>query len=192
MVDRKSHGDPINQLSARTWNSFIDAAEDFKRRKTSTPIRPTSNQRRTDIIDVRNDSPFTRAKGEVLELNGDFLLDRVEKDYLWFSGVAVTGSGNNFCVLEQPAAAGDIRPAQVSGVCVAQVNITSTSHNHAAPSSGSTVLVSGTVGPAKILHQPALTGEQTCVVLLGSAMAGELIWFRVESTGSNRCRTSTG
>lgn len=184
MVDRKSDGDPIDRLSARTWNSFIDAAEAHKRRRVATPVRQRAKHRQTDIVYVRNDSSETRLKGEVLELNGYFLLDQVDDDYLWLSGTAT--AGGNFGILKQPAAVGDIRPLQVSGACRAWVNIRDLSHDRASAEAGEPKLQSDSHGEMRILHRPEATGEQECVVLFDHPLSQRLIWFRVEDSGSNR------
>ncbi len=93
MTDRKTEGDPVNAISSRTWNSFVDAAEAHKERRLSSPSAAAGSARQTDLIHVRNDSGYDRLSGEVLALDGSFILDEVRDDYLWLSGVSVSGAG---------------------------------------------------------------------------------------------------
>ena len=59
---------------------------------------------------------------------------------------------------------GEIDDAHISGVCVAKVNIQSTSDRYAFVESSSNVLKSGKTGQFKLLGPVTATGEQSVVV----------------------------
>ena len=56
---------------------------------------------------------------------------------------------------------------QVSGVCMAKVNVSQTYHTHAYPFYTSSYLTSSYAGPVEILSPISATGEQECIVRLG-------------------------
>lgn len=115
-------------------------------------------------IKIKNSSGADRVRGEVLDV-GSMLLTNLDRRAKWFDGDTPDGT-SLFAVLLQPLLDGQIGEAQLLGVCMARVNVSNTSHTHAASANGSCVLASGTEGAAQILYHTGSTGVQNCFVLL--------------------------
>lgn len=160
------------ELSATAWNRLEQVGEWFYRnveRGRPTPIAPFFGN--PCIIQVKNISGQNLRQGEILEFTGDGLsLTIPERTNLLLDGNS-PDLESGFGVLVSPlrnstgaeAGIGDI---QVSGSCVALVNVTDTGHNFAAPASGNAVLQSAAVGPVRIVFKPSGTGEKACGVTL--------------------------
>lgn len=90
------------------------------------------------------------------------------------SGTAPTAAGNPFCVTIEGVKAGGVGRAAILGATVCDVNVAVEAHTHAGPLAGDTAkLLSGTSGPARILHKESGTGtKKALVVLLGSSGNG--------------------
>jgi len=122
------------------------------------PIRP----RETDIIKAKNTSGASRKLGEILRVEGK-AIETITAENPWLLGVEPTDTGY-FGILKEPAAISGIASLQVSGCCMALVNITDEDHKRALPVDGEYVLQSGSSGPIELLYAPSGTGEKTCVV----------------------------
>jgi hypothetical protein len=122
------------------------------------PIRP----RETDIIKAKNTSGEARRLGEILRIDGK-AIETVTDENKWLLGVEPTDDGY-FGILKEPAAISGIASLQVSGCCMALVNVTDASHTRATSADTEYVLQSGDDGPIEILFAPDGTGEKTCVV----------------------------
>lgn len=137
------------------------------------PIRP----RETDIIKAKNNSGALRRTGEILRISGK-AIETVTDENKWLLGVVPTADGY-FGILKEPAAISGIASLQVSGVCIALVDITDIDHTRADVVAGEYVLASSTSGPLEILYQPGTTGEHECVVrFAGGGGAAEIIQFQ--------------
>ena len=195
MADKVSAGQPIPR-SASLWNNMIGAANEFAARQlgqagAGLPATPPP----TDTVKIKNSSGVQVRLGEVLEIRG-FLLSSVTRGFLWFDAdtpdttdellteedtdeteIILTEEDEDiegedrsrpFVITQQDIPAGSIDRAQLSGACVALVNVTDAGHNFAAPASGQRVLQSAGGGPVRLLYKPAGTGEKLCAVLLPS------------------------
>jgi len=128
-------GDPL-KIAASTFNTFIDAARDFTARQHNRISGSQPQQRQTGIILVRNDSGAVLDRFAVLGLAGPLIdpTDNLEEfqNRVALSGVVPTTSyQGRFGILLEPAAAGDIVRACVSGACVVQVRMDDENHRQA-------------------------------------------------------------
>lgn len=121
-------------------------------------------------VKVKNTTGSNLARGKVLQISGT-PITTLKRKHLWVNGITPTAAEPNFCVLVDPIRNDKIGVGQVSGTCLASVNITNTAHTHARVSSGSTTLQSSTSGQVRILHKPSGTGIKECLVLLGASNA---------------------
>lgn len=175
-----SPGSPFKPPAARIWNNMVDAgrawADSRLNRGAPDPIRP----RETDIIKAKNTSGAARRLGEILRISGK-AIETVTDENKWLLGVEPTDDGY-FGILKEPADISVIASLQVSGCCMALVNITDEDHKRAASAAGEYVLQSGDDGPIEILFAPDGTGEKTCVVRFagGGSGGGHTIWFIIE------------
>lgn len=171
--DKRSSGQQFRPPTAQMWNAMVDAGESHQARELGAANKPLPGTRKTDILKVKNGTGAQRSRGEVL---GNFTksITTLEAEKLQLSGAAPT-SGKAFAVLLKTAASGAIVDGQVSGVCLATVNVGSTSHEYADIDPPNHKLVSAETGPVRIVWQPGSTGDQECVVLLGASSSGSTI-----------------
>jgi hypothetical protein len=162
MADKVAAGQPIPR-SASLWNNIIDVANEYAQRQLGQPDPIGSLPNPTDIVKIKNSSGGHVRLGEVLEISG-FLLTNVVRTALWFDG-DTPDTTRPFAIALQDIPEDVIDRAQVCGVCVAWVNVTSAAHQYAEVTSGSLILQSADTGPIQILYKPG-TGESLCPVML--------------------------
>lgn len=147
---------------AAIWNNMVDAgrawADDRLSSQGGTPIRP----RATDIIKIQNTSGDARRTGEILKIEGK-ALDTIVAEHIWLLGIAPTADCY-FGILKKPAEVDGVEDLQVSGCCMALIDITDADHTRADVVAGEYVLTSAVDGPIEILFAPSGTGEKECVV----------------------------
>jgi len=147
---------------AAIWNNMIDAGRAWADNRLNNgegqPIRP----RETDIIKLQNTSGASRRLGEVLKIEGK-AITTVSDEHIWLLGVEPTADCY-FGILKRPMLDDEIDQVQVSGCCMALVDIQDVDHRRADIVAGEYVLQSSDSGPIEILYAPESTGEQTCVV----------------------------
>ena len=163
MADKVAAGQPIPR-SANLWNNIIGCANDYALRQLGQPGVQSPQPIPTDIVKIKNSSGSHVRLGEVLEISG-FLLTAVKRDSLWFDGDTPDAT-RPFAIAMQDMPTDAIDRGQVSGICVALVNVTDADHDYAEVVSGEPVLQSSDSGPLRILFKPTGTGEKTCAVLL--------------------------
>lgn len=157
------------------------------------PTAPPHGTLQHTIVMVGNDTATALERGHVLELD-ETLTGSDYWAYTWPSrlkGVKPTGSDVNVCVLLEPCPAKSgttiaMANGQVSGVCMAKVDVAAITDTRAHPVADSHVLASGTSGVFTILSQLTTTGEQLVLVSFGSTGTGgggEIISFRVLASG---------
>jgi hypothetical protein len=174
---KASAGQPFKPPKAEIWNSMIDAGNSFRNGQLSNGVPDRTRPRNTDIISVKNDCGEDRARGEILSFTDKAVTDLTD-EHIWLLGSEVTVC-DYFGILKEPIADGSIGPIQVSGCCMAQVDIVDADHTCARAIAGSYVLESATTGPIEILYKPSGTGELECVVRFGGASK-----MRLGRTGS--------
>jgi hypothetical protein len=169
MADRVSSGQPIPR-SANLWNNIIGSANEYASRLLGQPSGTSSQPNPTDVVKIKNSRGSHIRLGEVLEISG-FLLTNVLRTSLWFDGDTPNGT-RPFAIALQDIPSTSIDRAQVSGACVALVNVTDADHGYAQVMDGEIVLQSASGGPIRIMHKPTGTGEKVCAVLFGAVGGG--------------------
>ncbi len=162
---KASAGQPFKPPKAEIWNSMIDAGNAFRNNQLSNGVPDRTKPRQTDIIKVKNDCGQNRARGEILSLTNKAVTD-LSDEHIWLIGSETTNC-NYFGILKEPIAIDGIGDCQVSGCCMAQVDVIDVDHTCAKVAAGSYVLESSTTGPIEILYKPNGTGELECVVRFG-------------------------
>lgn len=181
MADKVAPGQPIPR-SAALWNNIIGSANEYAAQQLGQPgagVDPVNIP--TDVVKIKNSSGGHIRLGEVLEISG-FLLTGAVRGSLWFDGDEPDGD-RPFAIATQDIPSGSIDRAQVSGVCVALVNVTDAGHGYASVAASNAVLQSSETGPIQILFKPTGTGEKICAVLFMSGGGGDgLHWIEFELT----------
>jgi len=160
-------GDRLKVL-ATTFNTMIDAARDFQSRQLNRSRQRQTDQRKADIISVRNDSGGDVGQFDVLEFSAPLFAPSYNaaefKQRVMAKGVAPVEDGNGkFVVALEPIAKGKIGKAVVVGAAVARVRMASESHGYADVAEKRTnCLESGASGAARILWgEPEASRNET-------------------------------
>jgi hypothetical protein len=166
-------------IPAETFNSFIDAARDFRERRQRTGARPAGEDRAGGTLLVRNDCGFDVGRFNVLGVSWPLFdpgTDLEEyKNEPAFSCVVPTEAGHlgRFVITTEPIASGEVGYALATGVCPVQIDIQDPAELFADVTDGvETHLTSGTSGGAAILWTPGSTGIQWTLVRLPAGGGG--------------------
>jgi len=190
-------GQPL-QVPAGTFNSFIDAAEDFKARTRGKGQGPPGGGlwSRGDggRILVRNDSGATADRFAILGVDTIVIAESANSDQfksrplLSVIAPAVPTHSENFVVLAEPlrheATVADrpIGEAVIDGITVAQIDVQNAAHNFAiVVNAQSTKFESAVDGPIQIIYKDGGTGDKWAVVRLGGRRSHG---FHAEITGN--------
>ena len=164
---KASSGAKFRPPPATIWNNMVDAGRAWANGRLDQPGQERIRPRETDLIKIRNDSGTARRRGEILRIKDtDRPLTDLVDEHIWLKGLEPTADGY-FGILKDPAAIDGIEQLQVSGVCIALVDVTDETHTHAAAVATEYVLGSASSGPVEILYAPDGTGEKECVVRFG-------------------------
>mgnify|MGYP000370249946 CR=1 FL=1 len=158
-------GAPFRAPPATVWNNMIDAGQAFAAEKLSSGSPGATRPRATDLLSLKNSSGDVRRKGDILKIEGK-VIETIADETIWLDGIEPTADCR-FGILKSPADADEVVTAQVSGVCMALVNVTDAGHTFASAADADYVLQSGDSGPLEILYAPSGTGELECVVRFG-------------------------
>ncbi len=181
MVDalkKVQSGDPL-VIPAATYNTFIDAAQDYRQRTRRLGRQSTPDHRSADIVLVRNDSGADRDRFDVLGVDSAIVtptgnLDAF-KDRVALAGVTPLASQHTgrFVVLLEPLAASEIGRACASGVVQVRLNVQDDGTDYADVADGdATCLTTDPAGSATILWRETGTGTVWAVVRLSSTPQG--------------------
>ncbi|MFB3893596.1 MAG: hypothetical protein ACE15C_16405 [Phycisphaerae bacterium] len=171
-------GDPL-AIQAGTFNTFVDAANDFLRRQHGQAQSGTPVARQAGIILVKNGSGADRARFDVLGVDSP-LFDPADdldafKNQVALVGVTPTEADHfgKVVILLEPVVAGEIGLAVAVGVCPVMLDVTAESDGYADVNDGDCgSLKTGTKGSATILWKVSGTGSQWGVVKLAGHVAG--------------------
>ncbi len=123
-------------------------------------------------VRVQNMSGEDLAAGSVVQL-GEFLLDEVTNDFLWFEADKPSSLAATHAILRKALPNDEIGEAQIIGTVVASVNVNDENHQYAKVEVDETELDStDEAGPIRILFAPG-TGSQSCAVLIDRQGAAE-------------------
>lgn len=178
------------QTDQQTWDAVKLVADVHKRTERLGEGDPRLRKHLpTNLVRVKNMTGADRRRGDVMEL-GAKLLDELTNEFLWFEGVAPSGT-EKFGILRAALPDGKISgpggDLQVAGVCMAWVDVQDVSDTRAGVVAGEHVLVSGD-GPYKIMQEVSYPGEQElCVCLTGSGGGAQIIRFELGAAEDITC-----
>lgn len=182
MVRRAQPGQRWTPPAAADQNAIAEATEYYHRhQKLGSGGSSRRNPISTDCALVYNNSGSNRSRGDLLVISG-IQTTSVPYDELWLTATTPSGTTGTFCVLREPIPSTKVGTGQISGICMARVNITDTSHGRATPAASTNNLVSSANGPVRIIYKPSGTGIKECAVLLGDWYAYKpLVRFTLSS-----------
>lgn len=189
---KASPGQPFAAPKAEIWNGMIDAGNAFRANKLSNGLPQPTRPRETDIIRLKNDCGEDRKRGEILRIvDSERAIEDLSDEHIWLIGDEPTAT-EYFGILKEPIEDGEIGRVQVSGCCIATIDVADADHTRAKAIGASYKLTSATDGPIEILYAPSGTGDLECVVRFGgSGGSGESETnygvVTVEITGESAC-----
>ena len=124
-LDKVQPGAPL-AIPAQTFNTFVDAAKDFRERQHSVRHHEQRESRQADLVLVRNESNADRARFDVLGIDGPIITptDNANEfqDRVALCGVTPTNDHvGRFVVLLEPVLDGAIGWGCLAGVCAVRV-----------------------------------------------------------------------
>ncbi len=128
MLKKVQRGQPL-VIPASTFNAFVDAAQDFQRRKLSQQSTGQSTSRDADMVLIKNASGADRARFEILGTNAPVFTptDNLDefRNRVALSGVVPTAANHwgKFVVLAEPIRNGARRMSPPSGSFVVSLGI---------------------------------------------------------------------
>jgi len=175
--DKASPGQPFKAPPATVWNGMIDAGNAYRAGLLSNGTPDRKKRFQTDVVSLLNSSGSDRARGEILRFNGKSI-EELDNDFIWLVGDVPTADGF-FGILREPIQDDAVGLVQVSGCCMATIDVSGTGHKYAIPVAGDYLLASADAGPIEILYKPSGTGELECVARFGSDSSGggEIVHF---------------
>jgi hypothetical protein len=168
-------GQPL-KIPAATFNSFIDAAEDFRARQQSREQESKQSFKQTGIVRVKNESGEDRQRFDILGVDRPIFTPTDNLDS-FRNEVALVGvlpdkdeHAGRFVVLLEPLRENQIGLAVVSGVCAVHVDVNEEADTFAEVNDGdASQLRSAGSGSATILWKEPGTGAgKWAVVRLGA------------------------
>lgn len=162
-------------IPAQAYNSALDAAEDFRKRKFSTDSEFIRQTKFGTIIKIKNNSGSDQDRFAVLAYSSGLLYAHADNAN-WFEQPCLVGTTPNtstdfgrFVILQEPIKSGKIGDGLIAGYSQVSLTINSTADLWAdILNSDATQLQSG-FGSAKILQKDSGTGSgKTALVQLGA------------------------
>ena len=152
-------GAPL-EIPAATFNTFIDAARDYRARQNVRSVDSVPGRQQADVILVRNDSGAARSRFDVLGLSAPLInpVNAEAADGEWAAQVALSGVTptadyvGRFGVLLEPVADGALGRTVIAGAAWARVRMVSEDHVYADVDAGQAAqLCSSAVGTGRLL-----------------------------------------
>jgi len=163
------------RIPAQTFNAFIDAAVDYKRRQRGVGRDGQRVHRQTGIILVRNDTGEDLDRFSAVGIAAPIIGPDDNEDEFKNRATAVgikpivPDHRGRFAVYIEPVKAGKIAPACVSGVIPCRINVDEETHERADVEHDSTTLLTGHHGGAEILWKEEGEGLKWALVKIGIA-----------------------
>ena len=148
------------RIPAESWNDALDAGKDWGERRVlgegDRPHVPLPIE--TDLVNLKNSSGASLPSGSVLQVDAA-ILTTIDRQHLWLDGLEPAPDGTeSIAICTRPHPADHIQQCQVSGVCLALVNVTHIQHKWADIDPGTTVLQSHWHGRCEILWREGSEG----------------------------------
>lgn len=159
----------------KTANDLYDMLQTHKQQKQlGAPGKRNPLLIDKNIIKVRNGTGGDLARGSVVDVGSYLLtgLNKYQPEHFDFG--SITPAGGHYAVFRRAVEDGKIEEAQLTGVCIARVNVTDAGHRFAVPTDGQTYFTSATEGEIQILDAPTGDpGVRECIVVLRCGAGGE-------------------
>lgn len=182
-------GSPL-VIPAATFNAFIDAAHDHRRRQRGVGRESQPVFQQTGIILVRNGTGDDLGRFAVVGISGPIISSTDNEDEFKNRATAIGVTPNvdfhvgKFAVLLEPLKSGAIGRGCVSGVCPARVYIEHELHEYAdIEDDEAGHLLSGPCGAAQILWKETGEGAVKLAIVRLGIPSSQIILVQVVSDG---------
>jgi hypothetical protein len=167
-MTKKATGNKPVAFGPRTANKLVDllnVREQQQRLGSGTKSKPSPIKH--NLVKARNDVGSNLTRGSVVDVGDTILtgLSVFDPHHLWHEGNEQ--AGGHYGVFRTDVPDGEIAECQLTGVCIARVNVTDEDHTFAVPTAGETYFTSASSGEIQILDKITTgTGVKECVVVL--------------------------
>jgi len=154
--------------SAAAVSRWEDAAQDYARRRLGDQAPRQLHGVNGLTVDIRNDSTYALQAGHAVQIGALLTSAGIRFNEMWFSAaLRAAGEGTRGILLDH-LPDGSSGLAQVSGACMALVDVLDADHTHCYAKTSDKNPQSNFGGPWRILYKPSGTGDaKECVVVLG-------------------------
>lgn len=154
--------------SAAAVSRWEDAAQDYARRRLGNQPPRQLHGVNGLTVDIRNDSSYALQAGHAVQIGSLLTSAGIRFNEMWFSAaLRAAGEGTRGILLDH-LPDGSSGLVQVSGACMALVDVIDADHTHCYAKTADKNPQSNFGGPWRILHKPSGTGDaKECVLLLG-------------------------
>jgi hypothetical protein len=168
------------RISARAYNTMLDAAQDYLNRKQSSSASPLTGAIMGNFVRVRNDSSSDCVRFAVLGIAGT-VFDPTAATSQFKNSVVLScnvptvsdHAQGKFVICSEPIGKGKIGLAWASGTCQVQINVNDANHLFATvKDNDAAMLDSAASGPISILWKQAGTGTRWAIVRFGASGGG--------------------
>ncbi|HUU92198.1 MAG TPA: hypothetical protein VM238_13445 [Phycisphaerae bacterium] len=187
-------GQPV-RIPARTFNTFIDAAQDYLQRRQNVGGRPLGTRPRSGIILTKNASGADLEQFNILGVDSVIFTPTDNADEFRaraaLSGITPADAHiGRFVILLEPVADGKIGHAIVQGIVPVRLYVTHANHTHAEIEPGTAAYLSSQwAGTARIYWKEAGVSSDTedlkwglVVLPVGGGIGASYVW-RARVTG---------
>lgn len=178
---------------AEVWNGFIDAANDFRRRRNGSESSPLLDPSKNGIVPCKNTTASDRSRFQIMTVTG-VLYSQSDYDEEFYNQpiltLGATGTPpEKFVILQEPIKAGELGRGMLCGLSAVQIDMIDATDDWAdVISSDSTMLRSGPFGSARIIYVPSGTGTKWGYVAHGLFGPG----FVIGKTTSSHAKGASG
>ncbi|MBI1372486.1 MAG: hypothetical protein GC159_06965 [Phycisphaera sp.] len=173
-LKKVKRGDPL-VIPAATFNAFVDAAFDYRRRQRDVTRDASHTFRQLGIIPIRNDTGEDLDRFSAVGIAGPIIGpdDNPDefKNRAMASGIKpiVPDHRGRFAVMLEPVKDGKVAMGCVSGVIPCRINVDEETHLRADIEHDETILLTGHHGGAEILWKEEGKGIKWSIIKVGIA-----------------------
>ncbi|MCE5280348.1 MAG: hypothetical protein ABFD92_07900 [Planctomycetaceae bacterium] len=173
LIKKVHSGDPM-VIPASMYNSMVDLVNQSRGGKLAGGAAASQTAAPAGQVLIRNDSGADRARYDILGIDGlvftpDDGLENFHNRVTLKGSTPTEAHKGKFVILAEPAAAGELARAYISGLCPVQLKIGSADHKYAdIAASQSGYLATAETGAAQILYAADTSGTVWGVVRFGA------------------------
>lgn len=161
-------------LTADTWNGFVDAANDYRRRGMRLNIaQPRGYETQNSTVMIQNNSGSDLDQGHILAMGAPLIgptanLTEFKARSGWAGATPTLADHGKFVVLAEPIANTKIGLGIIAGIAVARVNFQIETLDRCDVGTTTQYLDAKPEGTAQVLWKESGTGQKWAAIRLGA------------------------